>query len=518
MNSKEQGSRTSNSPVQEFYNGQSVLVTGATGFVGKIVVEKLLRSCTGIAQIFLLIREKKGQGIDERMASLLDNPVFDKVRHVEGSDGVKLLDKLVAVRGDMGEPGLGLTPEDRQLLCGQATTVFHAAASVRFDEDLETAVKNNVWSTEEMMRLVKDMSNLKAFVYTSTAYSNCIFSEIQEIVYNYRTELSSVYPKPLSLNTNIPISNEFLKRWPNTYTLSKALAEIVVEDNCKEMSAAILRPSIVIGAWEDPLPGWLDSLAGPAMFIAGNLLGLLHLVHIERGVLSDTVPVDCVASAAIAAAWEVSSVRERGMPRVYNLVSGNANPIEWDCFLLLVMDTIRHMPSINARWYTFSLVCHSRVTYTLLDIVMQMVPSLLMDIPGLLLKGQHRHLDRYTKIKSMLSKVGWFGLRQWKFEDGNVIRLLNKMTSNDRQTFNFDLREIEWKSLVQNYVLGVRRYLLKEADETIPQSRKRMYRLFLLHYSLTAVIAIIIAIPVLKIFWKTIVHRLIYLSYSVKLK
>lgn len=44
---------------KSFYAGKSVLVTGATGFVGKVLVAKLLKSCASIKAIYVLIRTKK---------------------------------------------------------------------------------------------------------------------------------------------------------------------------------------------------------------------------------------------------------------------------------------------------------------------------------------------------------------------------------------------------------------------------------------------------------------------------
>lgn len=64
--------------VAEFYRGRSVLVTGATGFMGKVLVEKLLRSCPGVERIFLLIRPKREKDINNRLQQLLDVPVSSK--------------------------------------------------------------------------------------------------------------------------------------------------------------------------------------------------------------------------------------------------------------------------------------------------------------------------------------------------------------------------------------------------------------------------------------------------------
>lgn len=61
--------------VSEFYNGKTVFITGGTGFMGKVLLEKLLRSCPGVNKIYLLIRPKKGQDSHERLKMLLCSPV-----------------------------------------------------------------------------------------------------------------------------------------------------------------------------------------------------------------------------------------------------------------------------------------------------------------------------------------------------------------------------------------------------------------------------------------------------------
>lgn len=61
--------------VKDFYMGRSIFITGGTGFMGKVLVEKLLRSCSGIKNIYLLMRPKKGQNVQERLQELLNAPV-----------------------------------------------------------------------------------------------------------------------------------------------------------------------------------------------------------------------------------------------------------------------------------------------------------------------------------------------------------------------------------------------------------------------------------------------------------
>ena len=64
-----------NTSVAKFYEGKTVFLTGGTGFIGKVIVEKLLRSCPDLKNIYFLIRPKKGLTCDERMKKMFEVPV-----------------------------------------------------------------------------------------------------------------------------------------------------------------------------------------------------------------------------------------------------------------------------------------------------------------------------------------------------------------------------------------------------------------------------------------------------------
>jgi len=55
------------SEVREFYKGKTVLISGATGFVGKILLEKILRSCSEIKRVYLMIRPRPNMTLMQRV-------------------------------------------------------------------------------------------------------------------------------------------------------------------------------------------------------------------------------------------------------------------------------------------------------------------------------------------------------------------------------------------------------------------------------------------------------------------
>lgn len=65
------------SNIENFYAGKSVLVTGATGFVGKVFVEKLLRSCTLINKVYIIIRTKRN-GENHTVPSFVTKTFFSR--------------------------------------------------------------------------------------------------------------------------------------------------------------------------------------------------------------------------------------------------------------------------------------------------------------------------------------------------------------------------------------------------------------------------------------------------------
>lgn len=61
--------------VKSFYKNKNIFLTGGSGFVGVSYIEKLLRSVPDVGNIFVLLRPRKGQGIEERLKTIESNSV-----------------------------------------------------------------------------------------------------------------------------------------------------------------------------------------------------------------------------------------------------------------------------------------------------------------------------------------------------------------------------------------------------------------------------------------------------------
>ena len=101
--------------VREFFSDKCILITGVTGFVGKVILEKLLSTVPRIGKLFILIRGKKGTTVEERLhKEILMSPLFEPLfkRRPELRQIVK--ERIFGVQGDLVIENLGMDPQVRQ--------------------------------------------------------------------------------------------------------------------------------------------------------------------------------------------------------------------------------------------------------------------------------------------------------------------------------------------------------------------------------------------------------------------
>jgi nucleoside-diphosphate-sugar epimerase len=252
-----------------------ILVTGATGFLGKQLVRELLERRPA-AHLALIIRPRQGQTLEDRVASII--PVAERSR-------------VKVYSGDVSLANCGLDTQSYQLLLAETTGVIHSAATVRFDHSLDEARRMNVEGTRLMLDFAGAMRQLRSFAYVGTAY-----------VAGQRTGL--VREDELSVGQG----------YRNTYEQTKAEAEALVRSRLGSLPGVILRPSIIVGDSRTGVTSSFKMMYWPLKIYAR---GLWRTVPGYPDAVLDVVPVDYVASAVAQLAFD-----ENAMGGTYHLCAG----------------------------------------------------------------------------------------------------------------------------------------------------------------------------------------------------
>nr|XP_022920393.1 fatty acyl-CoA reductase 2-like [Onthophagus taurus] len=229
------------SPISEFYSGKTVFVTGATGFMGKVLLEKLVRCLPDIKKIYILLRPKKGCTPEERMMQLAESTVF-----TFNNMSQKAYVKIEVINGDISKDDFDMTKEDKEKLINEVSIVFHFAASVRMDLSLKEAVIVNCKSTYQLYKLCLNIKNLKSVVHLSTAFCNGDIKNMEEKVYPLKVDPYKIIDMVEWMDEKCltAMTKTLLGPQPNTYTFSKRLAEMIAVDMGDKLPLTIVRPSI----------------------------------------------------------------------------------------------------------------------------------------------------------------------------------------------------------------------------------------------------------------------------------
>lgn len=464
--------------VKDFYRDRSIFITGGTGFMGKVLVEKLLRSCPDIKNIYLLMRPKNGQGVEQRLEELLDAPLFGKLRRHHPL----ALTKIVPVAGDVTEPELGISEADQETLIRCVSVVFHSAATVKFDEALKLSVTINILGTKRLIQLCHRMHNLEALIHVSTAYCNCDRKDVAEEIYPVAKDPDQVIDWTRSMDDDMidKLTPKLIASRPNTYTFTKALAEKMLQEESGTLPLAIVRPSIVLSSLREPVAGWVDNWNGPNGIIAAVGNGFFRTMLCHEDKVADLVPVDIVINLMICAAWRTATHRT-GNITIYNCCTGQQNPITWKQFVDLSFKYCRMHPMNHAFWYPGGR-CHSSMLINKACVTFQhMLPAHILDLLARLKGSRPIMVRTQAKLNKAARCLEYFSTQQWNFRDNNVRRLGEQLSPEDRLTFMFDVRQIDWPSYLENYILGIRQFILKQSPETLPAARSHITKLYWLH-------------------------------------
>jgi len=323
--------------------GKNIFVSGATGFLAKVLVEKILWEQPEVGQLYLLVRGGKSS-VDARLAEVLQSPLFDRLREREGAGfEAFVLSKLRPVEGALGREDLGLSAADLRLLREEAAldVVLNSAASTTFNERYDQAVLINTLGARQMCRLAQQ-TGAGLYLQVSTAFVNGEREgRTSERPFEWNRSIAQEQGRPnapeLDVHAEIELARTSAERyaadaarqglagveaeawvgkrlselgmerarmhgWQDTYVFTKAMGEMLAGRERDGLPLAIVRPAIVEGAYAEPLPGWIEGIRMCDPIILAYGRGQLSgFCAFKEGVL-DVVPVDFVVATILGVA------------------------------------------------------------------------------------------------------------------------------------------------------------------------------------------------------------------------
>ncbi|KAI5723253.1 hypothetical protein M8J76_003424 [Diaphorina citri] len=483
--------------LDDFYEGAEILMTGATGFLGKLLIEKLLRSFPRVKTIYVIVRAKKNQSPQQRIDKMLDTVIFERLE--QEVPHFKL--KIKVLSGQLEAPDLGLSPDDKRLVTSKVNLVFHCAATLRFDEELKEAIRTNMCATQTMLDLAKQCKNLKMFTYVSTAFSNSYRKNIEEIIYKAHTHYSELL-KISKLDVDDPKYQETRERLShenmNTYTLTKAAAEQLLCEEAQFFPVCIFRPSIVISTWKEPIPGWIDNLYGPTGLVTGAQAGVVRTFLVDPDVKADIVPADLVVNALICAPWNGHERfhKDPSCLPIYNYVNSKDNPLTWGEFITKSLKEGVKIPSSQTLWSYVLYPTRHKVVHYVRCLLLHYLFGYIFDLFAWISGNSLRLVPIYSKMDKVVSALEPFSTREWEWDNSNVQSMWTLVPAGDRVRFPFNIRDLDWDDYLRAYVRGTLVHHLQDKLDPVTRQKawKRHRRLTIAHQCIKALLYMLLVL------------------------
>lgn len=458
--------------VKNFYEGKHILLTGTTGFIGKVLLEKFLRDTPNIGGIYVLIRRTDSTPKQRFEEEIIGSRVFDVLREKLKDDFIPFISsKVIPVGGDLSQHNIGLSSQDMEMLIKNVDAVIHLAASIDFKERLDKAIESNVLGTLRIFNLAKKFDHLRAFVHCSTAYVNCnrrgkIEEKLPPLPFDAEEMVRTIMAKNKSQIDSL--TNTLLSKYgyPNTYTFTKAISESILALRRGNTPLIFVRPSIVGASVREPVPGWVDSVAAVGAVILYVGVGVVRFMEGRGKAKADIIPCDYVANALIVAGV---SIADKDTLQICHVGTSSTNPETW-FNLGYYVDAYwsQHVPKQSVGIPSFTMH-DSNLVYETRYFANYTFPSTLFSLYASLFGSakQKRDAERFKKLIKASRLINdtflHFTGNQWEFSNDNLMNMYKEVVDEeDRQIFFGNTHEIHWKSYIDNFCFGLHKYMLKE--------------------------------------------------------
>ncbi|HEV2389026.1 MAG TPA: SDR family oxidoreductase [Candidatus Acidoferrales bacterium] len=495
--------------VRQAFEGKHILLVGVTGFIGKVWLAELLGQVPGVGRITVLVRRRRSASGLRRFERLVgESPVFEPLAaRYRAELGRFLAERIEVVEGDAAEPLLGMEPETYQRLKTEVDLVVNSSGLTDFNPDLREALAANVAATLRLAEFLRD-SRHAALLHLSSCYvagrrdgriaeqllpnytprgiagfdaerewrsleesireveRRAEQPEVTELLRRDATERRGA-ARELSARS---LENQIRKNrirwirqqlvdlgmrraaelgWPNTYTLTKSLAESLLAKYTGGLPVAVVRPSIVETSIERPFRGWNEGVNTSASL--SYLLGtnFRQFPSNERKNL-DLIPVDLVARGMTLVA---AALLERRHALVYQLATSVSNPC--DMRRSIELTGLAHRKHYRGQeglesWLRmrFDAIPVSKQRYKRLSAPAQkaVVRRINRLVQPIFRRAPFARQERdLTWVENLIALFEPFILdNQHDFEAENVRLLSEALAEDERSDFGYDPFSIDW--------------------------------------------------------------------------
>ena len=499
-----------NFSVRHSFAGKHVMLIGVTGFIGKVWLANTLLDLPDVERIYLLIRRQKSNPAERRFEKMVeDSPVFDPLFERHGDRFLDFLrDKIEVVEGDVTQPGLGFTPEIARRLQKNLDLIINSSGLTDFNPDLRDALATNTDAAVNILEFVRTADHA-GLVHLSTCYvageqdgrvsekltpnysprgladfdAETEWHSLQELVKQaeaqaeseevtaeLRTQAQSKEHAAKNLH-GAALDNQIRKNrvrwlktyltdagtrrakelgWPNTYTLTKSLAESLVAKYGAGLPVAVVRPAIVETSVSKPFLGWNEGINTSASlsYLLGTYFRQLPTNKSKR---LDIVPVDAVCSGMTLIA---AAVMDRRHDAMYQLATSVTNPC--DMGRSIELTSLAHRKHYRAQeglesWLRlrFDAIPVSKTRYNRMSAPAQkaIVKSIQRIMSPLPLKKAplvktERSLERLEKLIELFEPFILFNEHDFAAE--NIEKLSYALVPEEKETFGYDTRSLDW--------------------------------------------------------------------------
>jgi len=503
------GQRIDRYSVRKSFAGRHILLVGVTGFIGKVWLADLLTDLPEIGRIYLLVRPRRSTSALRRFERLVaESPVFDRLAERYGASfGRFLQERIEVLEGDAADPDLCLDEATRARLASRLDLIVNSSGLTDFNPDLRDAIAANVDAAAHLVEFQRRCDHA-ALLHLSTCYVTGqrdgrireeltpdytplrvagfdaerewhalkkliaeaeARAESPEVTAELREEAlaNPIRAKELSqasLDHQIrknrfrwlrqQLTEAGTRRakelgWPNTYTLTKSLAESLIQKLGQGLAIAVVRPSIVESSLERPFTGWNEGINTSASL--SYLLGTYfrQFPSNEQKQL-DIIPVDLVSRGMTLVA---AALLLRQHARLYHLSTSVSNPCNMRRSIELT--GLAHRKHYRAQdgleaWLRsrFEPIPVSKKRYQRLSVPAQkaivqrinrFASSVLRRAP---LARQERDLEWVENLIALFEP--FILLNEHVFEAENVRLLSEALPAVEKTTFGYDPCSIDW--------------------------------------------------------------------------